>query len=191
MIRFLLIGAGAVVEHHYGAALQRLERAGAIQVLGVVDPNEERARRICRRFKKARIFSSGEAAFRNTTYDLVLVASPPELHDQHTCTAFAHGCHVLCEKPMATSLGDARRMNEEAANHQKILGVAFPRRFHAGFADVATLISGGALGDDLRFTYREGSPYRWEKHRSWPCCDPSSMAKHFLSQADRRRPCKR
>jgi predicted dehydrogenase len=161
MIRLLLIGTGAVVEQHYGPALQRLERAGAIQILGLADPNEERARRIGRRFRRAQIFPSCEAAFRKTTYDLSLIASPPGLHVLHACTAFAHGCHVLCEKPMATSMRDARRMNEEATKSQRMLGVAFPRRFHAGFADVAKLIAGGALGDDIRFVYREGSPYNW------------------------------
>lgn len=161
MIRLLLIGAGAVVEHHYESPLQRLESAGAVRVLGVADPKEERARCIAKQFKAAHIFSDCEAALRGGSYDLAIVASPPGLHAAHTCAALAHGCHVLCEKPMATSLTDARRMNEAATKAQRVLGVAFPRRFRAGFADVAKLIAAGELGDDLRFIYREGSVYSW------------------------------
>ncbi len=63
---------------------------------------------------------------------------------------------------MATTLTDVRRMNEAARKSNKLLGVAFPRRFHAGFSDVAKLIQGGELGEDIRFEYREGGTYRWD-----------------------------
>lgn len=162
MTGLLLIGAGAVVERHYWSALHRLEKAGAVRVLGVADPNEERGRRIASRFKAARIFPDCEAALRGGSYDLAIVASPPGLHAGHACAALAGGCHVLCEKPMATSMPDVRRMNEAAAKAGRVLGVAFPRRFHAGFADVSQLIAAGELGDDIRFIYREGSTYNWE-----------------------------
>lgn len=52
-------------------------------------------------------------------------------------------------------------MNEAAAKAGRVLGVAFPRRFHAGFADVTRLLADGELGEDLRFVYREGSTYNW------------------------------
>lgn len=161
MTGLLLIGAGAVVERHYWSPLHRLEKAGAVQVLGVADPNEERARRIAKRFKAARIFPDCEAALRDGSYELAIVASPAGLHADHACAALARGCHVLCEKPMATSLSDVRRMNEAAAKARRVLGVAFPRRFHAGFADVSKLIAAGELGDDIRFIYLEGSTYNW------------------------------
>ncbi|MBU3748961.1 MAG: Gfo/Idh/MocA family oxidoreductase [Mycobacterium sp.] len=161
MIRLLLIGAGAVVEQHYCSPLPRLERSGAVRVLGVVDPREDRARRVAGRFAAARTFPDCAAALSGGSYDLAVVASPPGLHAEHACAALAHGCHVLCEKPMATSLAEARRMNEAAAKAGRVLGVAFPRRFHAGFADVTRLLADGELGEDLRFVYREGSTYNW------------------------------
>ncbi len=161
MIAVLLIGAGAVVEEHYVAPLRRLERAGAIRVLGVADPNASRASAVARRFRAARAYPDSDAALRGGSYDLAIVASPPGLHADHACTAFEHGCHVLCEKPMTTNTADATRMNAAAVKAGRILGVAFPRRFYANFADVAKLVARGGLGDDLHFVYREGSPYGW------------------------------
>ena len=162
MIRLLLIGAGAVMEQNYGYPLRRLEKAGAIRVLGVADPSEARAQRVSQHFTAARSFPSIEAALSAGSYDLAVVASPPGLHADHACAALSHGCHVLCEKPMAVSPEAARRMNEAAEQAGRVLGVAFPRRFWANFADVAQLIADGELGDNLRFVYREGSAYRWE-----------------------------
>jgi len=162
MIGVALIGAGAVVDEHYVAPLRRLEKAGAVKVLAVADPNADRASAVAQRFKAGRPYPDCAAALSAGTYDLAIVASPPGLHADHACTAFQHGLNVLCEKPMTTTTADANRMNAAAAAAGRILGVAFPRRFYANFADVAKLIAGGGLGDDLRFVYREGSPYSWD-----------------------------
>lgn len=161
MIGVLVIGAGAVVEEHYTGPLRRLEKSGAVRVLAVADPNESRARMIAATFKGARTFADGESAMSAGSYDLAIVASPPGLHADHTRAAFSHGCHVLCEKPMTTTIDDARRMTSAAQAAQRVLGVAFPRRFWANFADVARLVADGDLGEDLRFVYREGSTYNW------------------------------
>lgn len=161
MINALVIGAGAVVEEFYQAPLRRLEKAKAIRVLGVVDPNEARGRQIAKRFKQARSYSDCEKAFRDGSYDLAIVASPPGFHAEHACIAFEHNCHVLCEKPMTTTVTDADRMIAAAAKADRVLGVAYPRRFYSNFADVARLVARGELGDELDFTYREGSTYNW------------------------------
>ncbi|MDG4665378.1 Gfo/Idh/MocA family oxidoreductase [Mycobacterium sp. 236(2023)] len=161
MISVLVIGAGAVVEEHYRPPLRRLEKAKAIQVLGVVDPNESRGRLIADRFKRARAYPDCEAAFQADSYDLAIIASPPGFHADNACAAFEHGSHVLCEKPMTTTVADADRMNAAAAKAGRVLGVAYPRRFYSNFADVARLVADGELGNDLEFTYREGHTYGW------------------------------
>lgn len=157
----VVIGAGAVVQEHYCAPLRRLEKAKAVRVLGVVDPDETRGRQIADQFRTARAFQSTTAAFQADSYDLAIIASPPGLHAAHACEAFRHGSHVLCEKPMTVTTADAQRMNSAARAAGKELGVAFPRRFYSNFADVARLVADGELGEGLRFTYREGSTYSW------------------------------
>lgn len=161
-MRVLLIGAGAVVEGLYCPALRRLERAKALRVLGVVDPSGPRARAVSQRFVAARAYADcGDAFDTGGSYDLAIVASPPGLHADHTCMALERGSHVLCEKPMTTSLSDAKRMEEVAERTGRMLGVVFPRRFYSNFADVAKLVAAGELGDELRFTFREGDTYGW------------------------------
>lgn len=161
MIRALVIGAGAVVDRLYCSALGRLEKAGAVRVAGVVDTNESRVRQIADRFRKSHAYLSCNEAFQADSYDLAIVASPPGLHADHACVALEHGCHVLCEKPMSVTSADARRMTAAAESAERTLGVALIRRFLPNFADVAALVSEGHLGDDLRFTYREGETYGW------------------------------
>jgi predicted dehydrogenase len=161
MIEGLLIGAGAVVEELYCSQLRRIEKSGAMRVVGVVDPNQSRARRIAAAFERARYYPDCDAAFEGGSYDLAIITSPPGLHADHARAAFEWGCHVLCEKPMTTTAADANRMNAAAKKAGRVFGVAFPRRFYATFADVARLVASGDLGDELRFTYREGGTYGW------------------------------
>ncbi|ORA79453.1 Gfo/Idh/MocA family oxidoreductase [Mycobacterium malmoense] len=161
MIKVLLVGAGAVVEGNYLYALRRLEKADALRIVSVADPNMLRARQIAARFKQACPYPDFDSALENGSYDLALIASPPSLHADHACAALEHGCHVLCEKPMTTTAADAHRMNAAAENAGRALGVVFPRRFYSSVADVAKLVANGDLGDDLRFTYREGGAFDW------------------------------
>lgn len=161
MIGVVLVGAGAVVQEHYCHPLRRLEKGGAVRVVAVVDPDVDRARGVAGRFKAARAYPDTDSAWAGGSYDLAIVASPPGLHADHACDAFRHGCHVLCEKPMTVSTDEAARMNAAAAAADRVLGVAFPRRFYANVADVARLIRDGELGENVRFTHREGSTYSW------------------------------
>jgi predicted dehydrogenase len=62
---------------------------------------------------------------------------------------------------MTTTVADADRMIAAAAKADRVLAVAYPRRFYSNFADVARLVANGELGDELEFTYREGTTYSW------------------------------
>lgn len=161
MIEGLLVGAGAVVEEHYRPVLRRAEKSGAIRVAGVVDPDRSRGQAIAAEFRQARYFPDLNEALASGTYQLAMVTTPPGLHADHACAAFERGCHVLCEKPMTTTVAGANRMNIAAMEAGRVLAVALPRRFYASVADVAKLVNRGDLGDDLRFTYREGGTYGW------------------------------
>lgn len=163
MIRVLVIAAGAVVKEFYCPALRKLEKADAVRVMGVVDPDQSRASMVAGTFRAAQPFSSAEAAFAANSYDLAVIASPAGLHADLACLALEHGSHVLCEKPMTVSTAEAARMNSAAERAERVLGIAHTRRFFPNFADVAALIAAGELGDDVQFTFREGGALS-----SWP-----------------------
>jgi len=81
--------------------------------------------------------------------DLVYLATPVFLHAPQTIAALRAGKHVLCEKPMALNLEDARRMVETADECRRTLGVAYYRRLYPKVNRALHLIAGGAIGQPV------------------------------------------
>jgi predicted dehydrogenase len=157
----MVVGCGAVVEGLYRGALKRLESRGIARVAALVDPNPARTAALKRHFRSADAYATLGEAFARTTPDLTIVATPPGLHAEQVVAALGVGSHVLCEKPMAVSVEDAERMVAAARAAHRVLAVGMARRMYPCLAETRAVIAGGALGDDLRFIYREGNVYDW------------------------------
>src|SRR5262249_53516721 len=84
--------------------------------------------------------------------DAVYIPLPPSLHCEWTCRAADHGKHVLCEKPLATNITEARRMADacRAANRQLMDGVMWAH--HERTPAMKSILSSGSLGRLRRVT---------------------------------------
>jgi predicted dehydrogenase len=160
-LELMVVGCGAVVEGLYRSALKRLESRGIARVTALVDPNPSRTAALKRHFQSANTYNTLAEALARVRPDLTIVASPPGLHAAHAVEALGGGCHVLCEKPMAVSVTDAERIVAAARLARRVLAVGMTRRMYPCLAEARALLAAGALGDDLRFFYREGHVYDW------------------------------
>ncbi|MGB6130669.1 MAG: Gfo/Idh/MocA family oxidoreductase [Acidobacteriaceae bacterium] len=78
--------------------------------------------------------------------DAVYIALPNSMHAEYTVRAAKAGKHVLCEKPMATSVADCRKMIEECAKHRVKLMIAYRCQYHPLHLKAMELIRSGAIG---------------------------------------------
>ncbi len=87
--------------------------------------------------------------------DAVYVASPNHAHRSLVEAAASAGLAVLCEKPMATNLADARAMVAACARAGTTYATAFDQRFHPAHQHIASLLRQSALGTvtSLRIAY--------------------------------------
>jgi UDP-2-acetamido-3-amino-2,3-dideoxy-glucuronate N-acetyltransferase len=76
----------------------------------------------------------------------IAIAAPAPLHADLACRAIEAGKHVMVEKPIALSLGDAQRMIDTAAAHGKLLMVGHLLNYHPAFLKVVELVKGGDIG---------------------------------------------
>ena len=78
--------------------------------------------------------------------DAVVICSENTRHRSYTERCAAAGAHVLCEKPLATSVADAEAMVAACEAAGVFLMVAFPVRFHPAFAALRDAVAAGDLG---------------------------------------------
>ena len=79
--------------------------------------------------------------------DAVSVALPNRLHAPATIAALRTGKHVMCEKPMATTVAEARRMVAAAKKADRLLMMHFNQRFSPESQLLKRLIDDGELGE--------------------------------------------
>jgi len=78
--------------------------------------------------------------------DAVYIALPNSMHAEYTIRAAKAGKHVLCEKPMATSVDDCRKMIDACAKHRVKLMIAYRCQYHPLHLKAMELIRSGAIG---------------------------------------------
>jgi len=93
-----------------------------------------------------RAHGSYEALLRDAALDAIYIPLPNSLHAAWAIDAVAHGKHVLCEKPLATSLSEARAMFDAARRHGRVLLEAYPWWFQPQTAAMMELLRSGAIG---------------------------------------------
>ena len=111
--------------------------------------------------------------------DGVFVCSPNAVHAEHVVQAAQAGKHVLCEKPMATTVADAVRMVQACRQAGVKLGVAFNLRQHPAFIRAKELVAAGTLGRVVvvqgQWAFgvrgRDGSPPRNALNQWWDTPD--------------------
>lgn len=103
---------------------------------------------------------------RKTSPELVVVASPSSLHAAQVATALRAGCHVVIEKPMATSLRAADRMIAAARRVRRRLFPYHRRRFLPEFTFLEDVLAEGLLGKCFHIGFCSHNYYR---RYDWQC----------------------
>jgi predicted dehydrogenase len=95
----------------------------------------------------ARIYTDTAELLADREIDLVVVCTPNATHAAIAIAALEHGKHTLCEKPMAVSSADCRRMVETAERSGRKLSIGFQNRFRPEVQFLHGLCRGGRLGE--------------------------------------------
>jgi len=112
-----------------GAHSKGYAEAGGFAVVAVADLIPSRRQKIIAEHPGAAEYASAEDLLKDANVQAVSVCLPNHLHAPITVAALRAGKHVLCEKPPATTVAQARQMQRAAVKAQKVLLYGFQRRF--------------------------------------------------------------
>ena len=132
------------------------------KIAGVYDADRERSAAAAAELG-CRGYGAYNDVFEDADVELVVVALPSHLHADTTIKAFKAGKHVVCEKPLATSLKDADRMIACARRCDRVLSVFQNRRYSSDFQAVKRVIDSGVLGRIVHIRLAaHGFSRRWD-----------------------------
>jgi len=144
-LRWGLIGASTIAAEHMISAF----RGQGGEVVAVMSSSPERAAAYARTHGVAHATSSVEELVNRADIDAVYVSTTNELHRDQALAAVAAGKHVLCEKPLAMSLADAREMVAAAKARGVVMGTNHHLRNAATHRAMREAIQQGRIGKPL------------------------------------------
>ena len=123
------------------------ELRGRVEIVGLVDLNADAAEALRAEFGlTAPIDTDLERMLAATKPELLFDVVVPSARRDVVLAGFRHGCHVLTEKPMASSLAEARELVSAAKAMGRVHAVVQNRRFIEGVRRIRETIESGALG---------------------------------------------
>ena len=140
-LRVGLIGLGAVGRLH----LEAYRSARRVEVVAVAEPDEER--RAVASGPGVGLYADAADMLARERLDIACVLAPVASHAALTELCARAGVHVLCEKPMAASLEEARAMIEACRVAGVRLAYGASYRFLPAIVRARALIAEGVLGD--------------------------------------------
>jgi predicted dehydrogenase len=116
------------------------------RLLAVASRTPEAAAAYAKEWGIERAHGSYEALLADADIDVVYVPLPNSLHAEWTIRAARAGKHVLCEKPLATSVAEVVAIADAARETRRVVAEAFMYRHHPQTAQVREIVASGQLG---------------------------------------------
>jgi predicted dehydrogenase len=154
--KLAIVGCGAVSEMWHIAAAIELLGAGNVVI---VDNDLKRLEIVAQKFDVSS--TSSELSNVKTSLDAVVIAAPPHTHPSIAEEAFELGLHVLCEKPLANTSVECRRIFKAVRSSHKVLAVCHTYRFFPNRLRLREMILSGKLGRIQSIDIQQGDPASW------------------------------
>ncbi|SDI19132.1 Gfo/Idh/MocA family protein [Paenibacillus naphthalenovorans] len=144
--RIGIIGCGGIATGKHMPALKNQPNAEMVAFCDIV---EERAQDAAKKYgtEDAKVYTDYRELLADRSIDIVHVCTPNDSHADISIASLEAGKHVMCEKPMAKTAADARRMVEAAKRTGKKLTIGYQNRFRPDSQYLKRVCSDGELGD--------------------------------------------
>lgn len=140
--KVVIVGAGGISNAWFPPLL-----AEKVNIVGVVDLNEDNARRQIEKYGvDCEVSRDLPGLLKKAQPDFVLDLTIPDAHCEVTVTALKAGCHVIGEKPMAASLAQARKMIKASEESGRLFMTSQSRRWDKNLDPAQNVIHKGTLG---------------------------------------------
>ena len=145
-VRIGIIGCGGIANGKHMPALKKIEEAEMVAFCDII---EERAVKAAKEFgvEGAKVYTDYRKLLEDESIESVHVCTPNRSHSFITIDALEAGKHVMCEKPMAKTYAEAKKMYETAQRTGKKLTIGYQQRWRPDSLYLKEACDNGDLGD--------------------------------------------
>ncbi len=144
MYKTCIISCGMIANSAHIPAYRHF--SDSFEIVGVSDISPEAARDTAARHGIPHWYTDAEEMLKTLRPDVVSVCVPNAFHKEMVLLALSYGCHVLCEKPLAFTVSDAREMYDRARETGRVLMACQSMRFTPERLAAKAWIDAGELG---------------------------------------------
>lgn len=145
------------------------------RITAIASRHREHAQSVADEFSIPAVANDWRELVARDDVDLVSVVTPPATHLEITLAAIEHGKAVLCEKPMAMTVDEAKRMTESAAAKGVLALIDHELRFLSNRQTMRAMVHSGAIGAIRHCNYVFRSDYRGVLERPWDWWSDAAM----------------
>ena len=138
-----IVGLGRVAGSDIAPAINA---AGNSRLVGVVSRDAGRAKQFAQTHGAQSAYDDYDRLLADPDVDVVYIATPNALHADQAVAAARAGKHVLCDKPLATSVAEAERVVAQCAAAGVQLGITFQTRNIEGMHRIREVVASGEIG---------------------------------------------
>jgi len=144
-IGYAVIGIGALAQ---AAILPAFANSSNSRLVALVTGNPQKGKKLARQFHAKHVFHYSELAecLRDSEVNAVYLSTPPGEHEKYAVAAANMGKHVLCEKPLAATVEQARGMVHAGLRNNVLLMTAYRKYLEPASVRLKKMIVGGELG---------------------------------------------
>lgn len=142
MIRTVIIGSGNIAHTRH---IPNIRRSGLAVLHGIYNRSLEHSRRDAGELG-CKAYTCLDEIWADSCVDAVIICTPASTHCRYTLAALAAGKHVLCEKPMSVTAGEAALMLEASDNAEAKLMVSHNQRYYGPHIKARELLDAGVIG---------------------------------------------
>ena len=141
-----IIGCGGIANGKHMPSLAKIKE---IEMIAFCDLEIEKAEAAAKEYgnEKAKVYTDYKELLKDESIDVVHVCTPNRSHSSITVDVLEAGKHAMCEKPMAKTSEEARKMLEAANRTGKKLTIGYQNRFRGDSRYLKNICDNGDLGD--------------------------------------------
>ena len=159
MINVGILGCGKIAQVRH---IPEYAENPDVKLAAFYNPSRKRAEEQAEKYG-GKVYDTAEELLADRSIDAVSICAANYAHAELSIKAMEAGKHVLCEKPMATTLADCEAMVECAKRTGKFLMIGHNQRLARAHVEAKRLIDQGLIGDIITFrtTFGHGGPETW------------------------------